>query len=119
MANLTTCSNGRGLWQCDAGADALMVKVDDNAPLALVAGALPAREALSLLTETAKLTVPPFYKPAKMWLQDQCSVVGMRDATFKGGTQFDLQCTRGTLSITRDCWKNRCRFFITSGTDPG
>jgi hypothetical protein len=106
------------LWQCGAGHDALMVKLDESPAFALVPGVVPARTALYLVREAAKLTVPPFHKPAQSWLQDQCTVAQAREAPFKGGMHFDLMCTPGTLIVTRDCWQNRCRFFIT-GQQPG
>lgn len=117
VARVTSCGSEKGLWHCAPGQDALMMKLGDSPALALVPGAVPAREALYLVTEADKLTVPPFQKPARGWLQGQCTVAQMRDATFRGGTIFDLKCTPGTLLVTRDCWKDRCRFFITGSTD--
>lgn len=117
VARVTSCGSEKGLWHCASAQDALMVKLGDSPALELVPGAVPAREALYLVTEADKLAVPPFQKPARGWLQGQCTVAQVRDATFRGGTIFDLKCTPGTLLVTRDCWNNRCRFFITGSTD--
>ena len=116
VAHVTTCSNDKGLWKCAAGNDALMVRLGDAPAMALIPGVVPAETALYLVTEADKLTVPPFHKPARTWMQDQCTVTQTRPATFRGGTVHELQCTAGSLSITRDCWKDRCRFFISGST---
>jgi hypothetical protein len=117
LAHVTSCGNEGGRWKCEAGNDALMMKLGDTPEMALIAGGVPARDALYLVQEVDKLTVPPFHKPARQWLQDQCSLVQAGAAAFRGGTLFELQCTRGTLHVTRDCWKDRCRFFISRSAD--
>lgn len=117
VAHVTTCSSDKGLWHCAPGQDALMVTLGDSPALALVPGAVPARDALYLVAEADKLAVPPFQKPARGWLQGQCTVAQVRAASFRGGTIFDLKCTPGTLLVTRDCWNDRCRFFITGSAD--
>lgn len=117
LARVTSCGNDGGAWKCEAGGDALLIKLGDSPEMALLPGAVPARDALYLVQEVDKLTVPPFHKPARQWLQDQCTLVQAGAAAFRGGTLFELQCTRGTLHVTRDCWKDRCRFFISGSAD--
>jgi hypothetical protein len=82
--------------------------------LALVSEGVRAPEAIQTLNTVASASVPPFQNGAIDVLQDQCTIRQLPERLFKGATHFKVDCTPGTLDVTRDCWDGRCRFFITN-----
>ena len=91
-----------------------MITMSDDSVLALVSDGVRAAEAIQTVNTVADLSVPPFQNGAIEVLQDQCSIRQLPERLFKGATHFSVDCTGGTLAVTRDCWNGRCRFFITN-----
>jgi len=116
VARYTDCSNARGTWTCNAGQDALMMTLPDASLLAVVAGTVPPRTAIAVVREAMHLSIPPFHGPALVLLKDRCNVSQREAVEFKGATHFQLECTPGIIQLTRDCWKDKCRYFITGGS---
>jgi hypothetical protein len=116
LARYVNCDNLTGLWTCGEGRDALMMTLSNASVLAVLPGTVAAHTAIEVVGEAAQLSVPPFHGPALPWLADKC-VISQRDAAeFKGATHFRLECTPGVIQLTRDCWQNKCRYFIVGGS---
>jgi hypothetical protein len=113
VARAAQCEKNGGAWTCAPARDALMMKLSDDSVLALISIGVRAPEAIQTLNSVANMSVPPFQNGAIDVLQDQCSIRQLPERAFKGATHFSVECTRGTLAVTRDCWDGRCRFFIT------
>jgi len=116
VARLVECRNAKGPWSCDAGQDALLMTLPDASVLAVLPGTVPARSAIAVVREAMQLTVPPFHAPARSLLKDRCRVSQQEAVEFKGATHFRLECTPGVIQLTRDCWNDKCRYFITAGS---
>jgi hypothetical protein len=116
VARHVECRNARGSWSCDAGQDAILMTLPDASVLAVVPGTVPARSAIAAVREAMQLTVPPFHAPARSLLKDRCNVSQQEAVEFKGATHFRLECTPGVIQLTRDCWNDKCRYFITAGS---
>jgi hypothetical protein len=114
VARVAQCEKKAGAWKCAAARDALMVTMFDDSVLALVSDGVRAAEAIQTVTTVAGASVPPFQNGAIDVLQDECTLRQLPERLFKGATHFTVQCTPGTLEVTRDCWEGRCRFFITN-----
>jgi hypothetical protein len=114
VARVAQCEKKAGAWKCAAARDALMVTMFDDSVLALVSDGVRAAEGIQTITTVAGASVPPFQNGAIDVLQDQCTIRQLPERLFKGATHFTVQCTPGTLEVTRDCWEGRCRFFITN-----
>ncbi len=115
LARYANCDNLTGVWACDQGRDALMMTLPNASVLAVVPDTVPPATAIEVVREAAELTVPPFHGPALPLLKDQCTVSQRDQAEFKGATHFRLECTPGVIQLTRDCWQDKCRYFITGG----
>jgi len=116
VARVAQCEKKARGWTCAPARDALMIPMSDDSVLALVADGVRAAEAIQTVNRVADLSVPPFQNGAIEVLQDQCSIRQLPERLFKGATHFSVDCTSGTLAVTRDCWDGRCRFFITNAT---
>ena len=116
VARHVECRNAKGPWSCDAGQDALLMTLPDASVLAVLPGTVPARSAIAVVREAMQLTVPPFHAPARSLLKDRCRVSQQEAVEFKGATHFRLECTPGVIQLTRDCWNDKCRYFITAGS---
>lgn len=116
VARVAQCEKAGGAWKCAPAREALMLTMYDDSVLALVYEGVRAAEAIQTVTTVAGMSVPPFQNGAIDVLQDQCSIRQLPERAFKGATHFGVDCTGGTLSVTRDCWNGRCRFFITGAT---
>jgi hypothetical protein len=114
VARVAQCEKKGPAWTCAPARDALMITMSDDSVLALVSEGVPANEAIQTVSTVADLSMPPFQNGAIEVLQDQCSIRQLPERLFKGATHFNLDCTGGTLSVTRDCWGGRCRFFVTN-----
>lgn len=114
VARVAQCEKKAGAWKCAPARDALMVTMLDDSVLALVSEGVRAAEAIQTVTTVAGASVPPFQNGAIDVLQGQCTIQQLPERLFKGATHFTVQCTPGTLEVTRDCWEGRCRFFITN-----
>jgi hypothetical protein len=88
----------------------------DASVLAVVPGTVTPRAAIAVVREAMQLSIPPFHAPALPLLKDRCNVSQREAAEFKGATHFQLECTPGTIQLTRDCWKDKCRYFIVGGS---
>ncbi len=116
VAHQTNCQREKSAWRCDAGDDALLMTLQDFTVTALVPrGGLGARAALAAATEMARLSVPPFHGPAYPLMKGTCTLHQAQKAEFTGAAHFSLDCTGASLSMTRHCAKNRCRYFIIKG----
>lgn len=93
-----------------------MITLSNASVLAVLPGTVAARTAIEVIGETAQLSVPPFHGPAMPWLKDKCVISQGGTAEFKGATHFRLECTPGVIQLTRDCWQNKCRYFIVGGS---
>lgn len=114
VARVAQCEKSGGAWKCAPARDALMLTMFDDSVLALVSEGVRATEAIQTVTTVAGASVPPFQNGAIDVLQDQCTLRQLPERLFKGATHFKVDCTPGTLDVTRDCWDGRCRFFITN-----
>jgi hypothetical protein len=114
VARVAQCEKKAGAWKCAPARDALMVTMFDDSVLALVSEGVRGAEAIQTVTTVAGASVPPFQNGAIDVLQDQCVIQQLPERLFKGATHFKVDCTPGTLEVTRDCWDGRCRFFITN-----
>jgi hypothetical protein len=114
VARVAQCEKKGRAWTCAPARDALMITMSDDSVLALVSVGVRTAEAIQTVNTVADLSVPPFQNGAIEVLQDQCSIRQLPERLFKGATHFSVDCTGGTLSVTRDCWDGRCRFFITN-----
>jgi hypothetical protein len=119
VARVAQCGKKAGAWKCAPPRDALMVTMYDDSVLALVSEGVRAAEAVQTVSTVAAASVPPFQNGAIEMLQDQCSIRQLPEKLFKGATHFAVDCTGGTLAVTRDCWNGRCRYFITNATKRG
>jgi ribosomal protein L11 len=115
VAHRTTCSNRTGQWQCEPGVDAMLMTLRPQQVVAVIPDGINAPVAITLVTEANKLTVPPFQNPASWLMVDTCKVSKGAQQEFKGAAHFSIDCTGGRLAITRDCWGEKCRYFITAG----
>jgi hypothetical protein len=115
VARRTTCSNRTGQWKCEPGVDAMLVTLRPQQVVAVIPEGINAPIAVTLVTEANKLTVPPFQNPASWLMNGVCTVSKSSPQEFKGATHFSIDCTGGRLAITRDCWGEKCRYFITAG----
>jgi hypothetical protein len=116
LARVTSCDKKSSAWTCAPARDALMLKMPDDSVLALVSEGVRSAEAIQTVNTVADLSVPPFQGGAIEVLQNQCSIRQLPEKAFKGATHFSVDCTAGTLAVTRDCWSGKCRFFITNAT---
>jgi hypothetical protein len=115
VARYVDCSNARGTWTCGAGLDALLMTLPDASVLAVVPGAVPPRTAIAVVRQAMQLSIPPFHASSLPLLKDRCNVSQREAVEFKGATHFQLECTPGVMQLTRDCWKDKCRYFIVGG----
>lgn len=115
LVHVTRCSNGAGTWKCEPGSDASLLSVSKSSTVAVVADGVTLHMAIYLVREAAQLTVPPFHRPASSYMSDKCIVTRATTQAFKGATHFAIDCAHGNLALTRDCWPQGCRVFITGG----
>lgn len=115
VARFTRCTNRAGAWHCDEGFEALQMTLRDSSVVSVVPEGVTPRTAIELMAKAATQTVPPFHGPAIKFLGDTCTVRQESTAAFKGAVNFTIDCTKGRLAMTRDCWEKTCRFFITGG----
>jgi hypothetical protein len=115
VSSHATCNNDKGQWLCAPGRDGLILKLGSE-PVTVFTEGVPAREAIELIRAAARLNVPPMQFHAREILRDQCTVKRATGTSFKGATLFEVDCSRGTMAMTRDCWDNKCRHFTTGGT---
>jgi hypothetical protein len=108
------CNNDQGKWQCAAGRDGLMMKLRSQNVTVFTDG-VPAREAINLIRAADGLTVPPMQFHAREILRDRCTVKRGAGRAFKGAALFEVECSKGALAMTRDCWNSKCRHFTTGG----
>jgi hypothetical protein len=116
------CAKQAGKWSCDRGVDALLLAVPGAGTVAVVPYDMPGLAATRLVSEAARLTVPPFHAPASRLLKDRCEVRQRPGAAFRGASHFQIRCTAGTVELTRDCGSTPCRYFAVLGdtdTDAG
>lgn len=113
VARAAQCEKKAGAWKCAEARDALVMTLYDDSVLALVVEGVRAVEAIQVVNTIADMATPPFQNGAIDVLQDQCVLRQLPKALFKGATHFTLDCMPATVAVTRDCWDNRCRFFIT------
>ena len=116
VARYADCNNASGTWACGMGQDALLMTLPDASVLAVVPGMVPPRTAIAVVREAMQLSIPPFHGSALPLLKDRCNVSQREAVEFKGATHFQIECTPGTIQLTRDCWKDKCRYFITGGS---
>jgi hypothetical protein len=114
VARVAQCEKKAGAWKCTPAREALMLTMFDDSVLALVSEGVRAAEAIQTVTTVAGASVPPFQNGAIDVMQDQCTISQLPERLFKGATHFKVDCTPGTLDVTRDCWDKRCRYFITN-----
>jgi hypothetical protein len=114
VARVAQCEKKGGAWKCAPARNALLLTLFDDSVLALVSEGVRAAEAIQTVNTVAGASVPPFQNGAIDVLQDQCTIRQLPERLFKGATHFKVECTPGTLDVTRDCWDGRCRFFITN-----
>jgi hypothetical protein len=115
VARFTRCTNRAGEWHCDEGLEAIQMTLRDSSVVSVVPEGVTPRTAIELMAKAATQTVPPFHGPAIKFLGDTCTVRQESTAAFRGAVNFTIDCTKGRLAMTRDCWEKTCRFFITGG----
>ena len=112
VAETAICTNGSGIWRCEAGQNLLQVTLPKNHLLSVVAEGVPASVAVEAVTEAAKLTIRPFYRPAVKVLTGRCTVLRGAVGTRAGMDNFRINCGETSVFLTRDCFQGKCRYFI-------
>lgn len=115
LARVTTCSNARGAWRCEAGEEAILVTLPNAAVVPVVAKGLPPLQAVVLITAASKQIVPPFHTPAASMMKGQCRISPHPKPPAPDMQQFDIQCTGTSMLLTKQCWTGGCRYFIPQG----
>jgi len=117
VAHVTRCGNERAMWSCEPGQDAVTVELPEKGTLTVVPEGVSMTTAASVMTETVKLTIPPFYRSIVPLLIPECSLRQDAKAPFKGATLFKLACANWDVEVTRDCGVRPCRHYVVR-TDP-
>ncbi|MEJ0099819.1 MAG: hypothetical protein WDO12_08800 [Pseudomonadota bacterium] len=115
LVHYTDCSNAAGTWRCEAGHDAIHMKLPNAAVLPVVAQDVPPHMALVAIREASKLLVPPFHKPAIELMQGSCTVSPHGSTPSREMKLFDIRCGRASMLLTQHCWSGGCRYFIPQG----
>lgn len=112
VARLATCTGSAGRWHCTAAGDVLRMTMPDDSVLSVTATDLPLKDAAEAVREAAKLTIRPFYRPALRVMREACAVSRANASAAAGAVSFTIQCGETLITLTKDCWKGSCRYFI-------
>jgi hypothetical protein len=115
IAHVTTCSNAQGAWRCEAGDEAILVRLSNATVVPVIATNIPPLQAVVLITAASKEIVPPFHTPAVTMLRGQCRISPNPKTPSPDMQQFDIRCTGTSMQLTKLCWSGGCRYFIPQG----
>jgi hypothetical protein len=115
LLRYATCNNSGGSWRCDEGYDVIHMKLPDVPELPVVPRGVSPQMAIEAITEASKLQVPPFHHPAIYLMRGRCSVAPHPASPSPEMKLFDIGCDGTGMLLTRHCWKDGCRYFISEG----